>query len=203
MADERAGWATTAAKLSSMIESARSISSSDTVSGGRDAPHAVGPHVAHDVHRQAPGQALVCRPGAQFLGRLAGFAVRDELHAKEETAAAHFADQRVALSQFEEASPQAGAHCGRPLGQMFLRDHVEHRKAHRGGQGVAHMARDVNEAPFDDARLDLRADDRRREGQAAAQGLRDRHDVGDDAVLLEAEHRAEAAEASLCLVHDE
>src|ERR671935_781575 len=65
------------------------------------------------------------------------------------------------------------------------------------------MRGDVEEALAHAVLLDSGARDRRRERDAAAERLRDGYEVGDDAVVLEAEHRPEPAEPGLRLVEHE
>src|SRR4029450_2588495 len=62
------------------------------------------------------------------------------------------------------------------------------------------MRGDVEEALAHAVLLDRGARDRRRERDAAAERLRDGYEVGDHAVVLEAEHRPEPAEPGLRLV---
>ena len=61
----------------------------------------------------------------------------------------------------------------------------------------------MEEALPDAVLLDRGARDRRRQRDAAAERLRNGDEVGDDAVVLEAEHRPEPAEPCLSLVEHE
>ena len=73
----------------------------------------------------------------------------------------------------------------------------------RGGERVGDVRRVEEEAALVGLLLDLVGGQHRGQRQAGAERLRQREDVGHDAVALEREHRAGAAEPGLRLVEDE
>ena len=158
---------------------------------------------ADDVHREAALVALAGHRGAERVGGRPGLAILDQLEPDEEAAAAHVADRLVLRLELPQAGEHVLAAGRRALDQALLGDHVEHREAGRGGQRVGDVRGDVEEALVVTVLLDRARRDGRRERQAAAERLRDADEVGHHTVVLEAEHRPEAAEARLGLVHQE
>ena len=91
----------------------------------------------------------------------------------------------------------------RPLDEPLLGDDVEDGNAGRRRQGIRDVGGHVQEALADAVLLDCGGRHGRGQRQAAPQRLRDGDEVGDDAVVLEAEHRPEPPEPRLRLVEDE
>jgi hypothetical protein len=68
------------------------------------------------------------------------------------------------------------------LDEPFLFDNLEHRETGGSGQRVGDVRRDVEETFPDTVLLDQRVRDRRGEWDAAAERLRDGHEIRDDAI---------------------
>ena len=95
--------------------------------------------------------------------------------------------RRLELPQAREEVLPAGAG---PLDQPLLLDHLEDGQTRGGGQRVGHVRGDVQEPLADAVLLDRRARNGRGERDPASERLRHGHEIGDDALALEAEHRA-------------
>ena len=158
-------------------------------------------HVAlADLERQAVGEAVI----HHLLGLDARRgAVAHQLDAEQQADAAHFADQRMARLDLVHPRRSPVSPSATRLGeQLFLFDHLE--RGERGGAAdralfvrvVAEraIAGDVEVAP---------GDQRGHRKDRAAQALAEDDHVGNDAVVLEREHRAGAAEADRNLVEDQ
>ena len=127
--------------------------------------------------------------------------IPDELDGEHRAEAADVTHLREALLPAEHALPNRVADDGCARDQALLVDHVEDGQRSRLGYRVA----DVR-AP--DCRVagrvhDLRAAEHARERQSAGDRLRNDHEVRLDAVVLDGEHPARAAEARLHLVDDQ
>src|SRR5439155_3287790 len=82
-------------------------------------------------------------------------------------------------------------------------DDVEASDACGAAKRVVVVVMAAHIALGNDVVLYFAAGDRGADTHAPAEVLRNSQDIGNDTVLLEGEHRAQLAEASLCLVEDE
>ena len=179
------------------------MSSVEIVSGG--AIRSTRPEAGEldDVHVQAQLEAALGHRDAVGRVGLARLAVRDEVDAEHEADAADVADRLVAALELLEPRAQARAHGDRASAQV-LGQHRPHDGApDGGGERVRDVRGDVQEALLERVGLDRVGGDRRRQRQAAAERLRQRDEVRHHVVLLEREHRPDAAERRLRLVDDE
>ena len=133
---------------------------------------------------------------------LAGLAVRDEVHAEVEAAAAHVADRRVALREGLHLPEELRTPRGGVLHQALVVDDAQHLGADGDRHVVATEGREELHAAGEGVG-DLARRRHRRHGVPVPDGLAHGHDVGTRALLLEGPHvRAHAAERDLDLVGD-
>ena len=157
-------------------------------------------HVAlADLERQAVREAVV----HHLLGLAArGHAVARQLDAEQEADAANVGDERMAALQLAHPLERARAQRARALEQALVLDHLE-RRERRGAADRALLVRVVAErAVGGDVEVAAR-DQRRHREHRAAQALAEHDHVRHDAVVLEREHPAGAAEADRHLVQDQ
>src|SRR5215211_201943 len=123
-----------------------------------------------------------------------------ELDREHRAEAADVADVRPALLPGEHARPYLLAEERCPRAEILLRDHVQHRE--RGS--LRYRIADVGAADRGIRRRvhDLATPDHAGERQPHRDRLRDRDQVGLDAVVLDPEELPGAGEAALDLVHD-
>src|SRR5439155_26322001 len=129
--------------------------------------------------------------------------VLDELESDEQAAATDVADLLVRRLELAQPPEQVLPLLAGALDEAFLFDSLEHRETGGGGQRVGDVRGDVEEALPDTVLLDKRVRDGRREWDAAAERLRDGHEIRDDAVVFEPEHRPQPSEPGLRLVKHE
>ena len=141
--------------------------------------------------------------GAQLRRRLARAAIGHQLDAAQQASAPHVADALVAILQLSQPGREPVAGHPGPLDQALAGDHLEHGQPDGGRQRVAHVRRVEEEAPLVGLGLDRLRGQRGRQRKAGAERLRQGEEVRDDAVTLEGEHRAGAAEPRLGFVDHE
>ena len=110
----------------------------------------------------------------------------------------------MTLDEALEPGPHPAADFERALLEALVADHVEHREADLAGDGVAAEGVEVLHAVRERGR-DRRSRHDRAERMPVADGLAQRHDVGDDVLALRLESpemRPDAAEADLDFVGD-
>ena len=127
-----------------------------------------------------------------------------ELEPAQQAAAAHVADAGMPLLQPQQARGQPLARVARPVDQPVAQHDLEDLQADRRGQRIVHVGRveEVTCARRPAAAIAV-VGHHGRQRHAGAQGLGEGQDVRHDAVALEGEHGAGAAEARLRLVEDQ
>ena len=127
--------------------------------------------------------------------------VGDELDREHGAEPTYIADGRETLLPGEHAGTQRLADCNSALAKALLVDHVEDRER----RGLGHRVADVGTADGAVVRRvhDLRLAQHARERQAGRDRLRNRDQVGLDAVVLDRKQLAGAREARLDLVGDQ
>src|SRR5512144_1770899 len=155
-------------------------------------------------HEPAPQALLVEIAGDVLADRLAGLPVLDQLDPEQQTPATHLADGAVLLLEALELGEHDRAHPVRVLDQVLVEDDLERGEPRRGGERIAAVARRA------EAWIGPRlgggqgvGGDHAGEREAASHPLAHRHDVGHDALVVGAPHRAGAAEPGDHLVGEE
>mmetsp|Transcript_20748 Transcript_20748/g.64352 ORF Transcript_20748/g.64352 Transcript_20748/m.64352 type:complete len:309 (+) Transcript_20748:281-1207(+) len=134
-------------------------------------------------------------------GRLLGGAIRHQLHAQHQPPAANVADNVVLVLELQQPLLEVPAHHGAILLQVLVVNGAQHRAPHRTDDWIAAIRVEVQALR---KRLrNLGRGHHRRQREAVADALGHRHNVGDDAMVLEAPVvGARAPKARLHLVGD-
>src|SRR5216684_1177985 len=159
--------------------------------------------VATQAEYQALLEAKLADAPTLVRRRRLGVPVAHQLDARQLTAPADIADQLVALAKCFESVVHLRADRACPGRNVFLLHDIETGDAGGADEGIVAVRVRRRVARGDDRLLDLGGRRHGADPDAATEMLGDGDDVGNDAVALETEHRAELAEAGLLLVDDE
>src|ERR1051325_8959542 len=129
--------------------------------------------------------------------------VLNQLDAEQETAPAHITDLLVALRQGSEIALEAVADRARLRRHVLALDDVEAGDPSGASERVVRVRMRVDKAALDNLLLDRGGRRDRADADAAAEMLGDSDHVGDNALGVAGEHRAELAEPGLLLVEDQ
>ena len=195
----------TAASDSSRISTARSTSSSEIVSGGAIRTQFAAPPLPPRTRFTDSPRRSHSSPSASPSASAGRRESRSSTSSMPDQQAepADVADRLVARLELAQMPHQTRPLPRRARRQPLLLHDLEHRRRRRRRQWIRDVRGDVDEAALEAAGLDLGARHDGADRHPAAERLRQHEEVRHDAVVLEAVHRPEAAEARLALVeHD-